>query len=65
MPYQCHFLDDYGQTVRTEVLRASDTPNARREAMTRMTRVGGFAGFELWAGGREVLVYRPLIDRIE
>jgi hypothetical protein len=58
--YQCCFLDENEKTVRTEILAARDEPDARREAMTLMTRVGGFSGYELWAEGRQVEVYRPV-----
>jgi hypothetical protein len=58
--YQCYFLDENEKTVRTEVLAARDERDARREAMTLMTRVGRFSGYELWAEGRQVEVYRPV-----
>jgi hypothetical protein len=61
--YQCHFLNDDGQPVRTEVLRASATSDARREAMTLLTKVGRFSGFELLAEGRIVAEYRPVKER--
>jgi len=58
--YQCCFLDEKQKTVRTEVLRAGDDLDARREATTLMTKVGGFSGYDLWAEGRKVEVYRPV-----
>ena len=61
--YQCCFLDENAQTVRTEVLGARDAFDARREAMTLMTRVGRFSGYELWAEGRKVDEYRPVKKR--
>jgi hypothetical protein len=56
--YQCCFLDENEKTVRTQVLGARDYADAHREAMTLMTRVGRFSGFELWAEGRKVDEYR-------
>ncbi len=58
--YQCCFLGENGQTVRTEVLGARDEPDARREAMTRMMRVGRFSGYELWTEGRIIAEHRPV-----
>jgi hypothetical protein len=58
--YQCCFLDENDKTVRTEVLGACDDLDARRVAMTLMTRVGRFSGYELWAEGRKVEIYRPV-----
>ena len=54
--YECCFLDENEQTVRTETFRADDDRAAHREAMTGMMRVGRFSGFELWAEGRKVEV---------
>jgi hypothetical protein len=61
--YQCCFLDENEETVRTEVLGARDDVSARREARPLMTRVGRFFGYELWAEGRKVEVYRPVKER--
>jgi len=58
--YQCCFLDGSGQIVRTEVLGSRDDLDAHREAITLMTRAGRFSGYELWAEGRKVEVYRPV-----
>jgi hypothetical protein len=58
--YQCCFLDENDKTVRTEVLGACDDLDARRKAMTLMTRVGRFSGYELWAEGRKVEIYRSV-----
>jgi hypothetical protein len=58
--YQCCFLDANEQTVRTEVLRSRDEVDAHREAVTLMMRVGGFAGYELWAEGRKIAEHRPI-----
>ena len=58
--YRCCFLDENEQVVRTEILGARDALDARREAMTLMTRVGRFSGYELWAEGRKVAEYRPV-----
>jgi hypothetical protein len=58
--YQCCFLGENGQTVRTEILGARDEPDAHREAMTRMMRVGRFFGYELWAEGRLIAEHRPV-----
>jgi|HubBroStandDraft_6_1064221.scaffolds.fasta_scaffold456002_1 hypothetical protein len=58
--YECSFLDESGQIVRTEMFRAPADLEARREVMTRMTRVGRFAGYELWVEGRKVVVERPV-----
>jgi|GEM_PF-6054532 len=56
--YECCFLDHNNQIVRTEVLRASSDLDAHREVMTRMTRVGGFSGYELRFEGHKVVVER-------
>jgi len=61
--YECCFLDEDEQTVRTEVFRARDDLDAHREVMTRMTRVGRFSGFELWVEGRKVVIDRPAKER--
>jgi hypothetical protein len=58
--YECCFLDENEQTLRTETFRAYDDRDAHREVMTRLTRVGRFAGYELWAEGRKIEVYRPV-----
>ena len=58
--YQCCFLDENEQTVRTQILGARDEPEARREAITLLTRVGRFSGYELWAEGRLIAEYRPV-----
>jgi hypothetical protein len=58
--FQCCFLDENEQTVRTEVLGSRDEVDARREAMTLMMRVGRFAGYELWAEGRKIAEHRPV-----
>jgi hypothetical protein len=58
--YGCCFLDKDGQTLRTEAFRACDDLDARREAMTRMTRVGRFSGYELWVEGRKVVAHGPV-----
>jgi hypothetical protein len=57
--YQCCFLDENEQTVRTEVLGSRDEVDARREAKTLMMRVGRFAGYELWVEGRKIAEHRP------
>jgi hypothetical protein len=57
--YQCCFLGEDNQPVRTEVLSARDELGARREAMNLMMRVGRFSGYELWAEGRVITEYRP------
>jgi hypothetical protein len=54
--YQCCFLDENEHTLRTEAFRAYDDLDAHREAMTRMTRVGRFSGYELPVEGRKVEV---------
>jgi hypothetical protein len=59
-PYECCFLGENGQTVRTEVLRTNDELEAHREAMNLMMRVGRFSGYELWAEGRLIAEYRPV-----
>ena len=46
-PYECCFLGENNQSVRTEVLGADDELEARREAMKLMMRVGRFSGYEL------------------
>ena len=46
--YQCSYMDENDKIVRTEVFRASSDLEARREAMTRMIRVGGFSRYELF-----------------
>ena len=56
--YQCCFLDENEQTVRTQVLGARDDVGARREAMTLLTRVGRFSGYELWGEGRKIDEYK-------
>jgi hypothetical protein len=61
--YQCFFLEENEKAVRTEVLGARDDVSAHREARTLMTRVGRFFGYELWAEGRKVEVYRPVKER--
>ena len=58
--FQCYFLDQNEQTVRIEVLGARDEADARREAVTLMTRVGRFSGYELWVEGRKIAEYRPV-----
>jgi hypothetical protein len=58
--YECCFLDENEQTVRTEAFRAYDDLDARRQAMTRMMRVGRFSGYELWVEGRKVVMDRPV-----
>jgi len=58
--YQCCFLDGNGQVVRTEVLRPGDEVRVHRDAMALVTRAGRFSGYELWAEGRKVEMYRPL-----
>lgn len=59
-PYECCFLGENGQTVRTEVLGANDELEARRETMNLMMRIGRFSGYELWAQGRLIAEYRPV-----
>lgn len=61
--FQCCFLDENGKTVRTQVLGARDYADARREAMSIMTRVGRFSRYELWAEGRKVSEYRRVKER--
>lgn len=61
--YECCFLDENDQTVRTEVFRAFSDLDARREAMTRMMRVGGFSSYELRVEGRKVVINRPVKER--
>jgi hypothetical protein len=61
--YECSFLDENEQTLRTEAFRAYDDRDAHREVMTRLTRVGRFSGYELWAEGRKVDEYRPVKKR--
>jgi hypothetical protein len=58
--YQCCFLDENENIVRTEDLRACDELEAHREAMTLMMRVGRFSGYELRAEGRKIEVYKPV-----
>jgi hypothetical protein len=58
--YQCSFLGENNKTVRTEVLRAFDDLDARREARILMARVGRFSGYELRSEGRQVEVYRSV-----
>jgi hypothetical protein len=58
--YECCFLGEDNQPVRTEVLGANDEREARREAMNLMMRVGRFSGYELWAEGRLIAEYRPV-----
>jgi hypothetical protein len=58
--YQCCFFDENGRAVRTQVLGAREYADARREAMSIMTRVGRFSGYELWAGGWKVDEYRAV-----
>ncbi len=58
--YQCCFLGEDNQPVRTEVLSARDELGARREAMNLMMRVGRFSGYELSAEGRIIMEYRPI-----
>jgi hypothetical protein len=63
--YQCDFLDGDGEPVRTEVFLALGDPEARREAMKLMARVGRFSGFELWTKGRIVAEYPSVKDGLE
>lgn len=58
--YQCCFLGEDDQPVRTQILGAQDELEARREAMNLMMRVGRFSGYELWAEGRLIAEYRPV-----
>lgn len=58
--FQCCFLDQNEQTVRIEVLGARDEADARREAVTLITRFGRFSGYELWVEGRKIAEYRPV-----
>ena len=58
--YQCCFLGEDDQPLRTQILGAQDEVEARREAMTLMMRVGRFSGYELWAEGRLIAEYRPV-----
>jgi hypothetical protein len=58
--YQCCFLGEDNQPVRTQILGAQDEPEARREAMNLMMRVGRFSGYELWTEGRLIAEYRPV-----
>ena len=58
--YQCCFLGEDNQPVRTEVLDARDELEARREATKLMMRVGRFSGYELWAQGQMIAEYRPI-----
>jgi hypothetical protein len=61
--YECCFLGDSDQIVRTETFRAYTDLDAHREVMTCMMRVGGFSGYELWAEGRKVVVEGPVKAR--
>jgi hypothetical protein len=58
--YECCFLGEDNQAVRTQILDAHDELEARREAMNLMMRVGRFSGYELWAQGRLIAEYRPV-----
>ena len=58
--YQCCFLGEDNQAVRTQILDAHDELGAHREAMNLMMRVGRFSGYELWAEGRIIAEYRPV-----
>ena len=60
--YECCFLNENEQTLRTEAFRADDDRDAHREVMTLLRRVGRFSGYELWTEGRKVEVYRPVKD---
>jgi len=60
--YQCDFLGEDNQPLKTQLLGARDELEARREAMNLMMRVGGFSGYELWSGGRRIAAYRPIKD---
>jgi hypothetical protein len=57
--YQCWFLDEDERVVRIEVLGSCNDPDAHREAMTLMMRIGHFSGFELWEDERKVAAYNP------
>ncbi len=61
--YECCFLGENEQTLRTETFRAHDDRDAHREVMTRLTRVGRFSGYELSAEGRTVEVYKPIKEK--
>jgi hypothetical protein len=58
--YQCCFLGEDRQPVRTQILGANDELEAHREVMNLMMRVGRFSGYELWAEGRLIAEYRPV-----
>ena len=58
--YECCFLGEDNQPLRTQVLGAHDELEARREAMNLMMRVGRFSGYELRAEGRLIAEYRPV-----
>jgi hypothetical protein len=58
--YECCFLGEDNQPVRTQILDAHDELGARREAMNLMMRVGRFSGYELWVEGQIIAEYRPV-----
>jgi hypothetical protein len=60
MRYRCRFLNEDDQVVRVEELNSYDDGDAHRGAMSLLTRIGGFSGFELWREGRKVDEYRPV-----
>jgi hypothetical protein len=58
--YHCHFLDEKATVVRVETFVAPNDLDARREAITLMTKIGRFSGYELWEDVRLVDEYMPL-----
>ena len=60
--YECRLFDSAHNTLRSEILHASDDPEAHRAVMTRMMRVGSFSGYELWCEGRKVDAYSSALD---
>ena len=58
--FHCRLVDGSGDVVRTEVLKASDERDARRDAMSLMMKIGRFAGYELWENGRRLAGYKPV-----
>ena len=57
--YRCCLLDESGEVLRTEVLISSDERDARRDLMRMMVKIGRFASYELWEGGRRLAEFKP------
>jgi hypothetical protein len=52
--YRCCFLSEDGQVTRVEELNSYDDGDAHRDAVSLLSRIGRFSGYELWRDGRKV-----------